>query len=117
MSVIEVSADQPAVNVNTDPQYVSKLIKQLGHPRYVLREQAQTELELAKMHLKPSRNGPTASPILLSITKPTKIQTEAVRADSISKASRAAERKRLLQDKRLGMMERRTMKRDIGTYS
>ena len=44
MFAIEVPADHPSVNVNTDPQYVSKLIKQLGHPRYVLREQAQTEL-------------------------------------------------------------------------
>ena len=41
---IEVAADHPTVSVHTDPQYVSKLIKQLGHPRYVLREQAQTEL-------------------------------------------------------------------------
>jgi len=41
---IEVSADHPTSVVNHHPDQVAKLIKQLGHPRYVLREQAQAEL-------------------------------------------------------------------------
>ena len=42
--VIEVSADQPPSIIENNPSRVSKLINQLGHPRYVLREQAQAEL-------------------------------------------------------------------------
>ena len=41
---IVVSADHPTSVVNHHPDQVAKLIKQLGHPRYVLREQAQAEL-------------------------------------------------------------------------
>ncbi|MEC7500283.1 MAG: tetratricopeptide repeat protein [Planctomycetota bacterium] len=37
-------ASDPAVVIKSAPLGVSQLIKQLGHPRYVLREQAQTEL-------------------------------------------------------------------------
>ena len=40
----DIVASDPAVGINTAPLRVSQLIKQLGHPRYVLREQAQTEL-------------------------------------------------------------------------
>ena len=37
-------ASDPSVGVKSAPLGVPQLIKQLGHPRYVLREQAQTEL-------------------------------------------------------------------------
>ncbi len=45
LSVIgNVSAIEPATNPIVGSDHIAQLINQLGHPRYVLREQAQTEL-------------------------------------------------------------------------